>query len=53
MLSRRDGIVIQALGNGDLIGFRDSNETPDRAESETAVRTIAGLMSRSRISPTA
>ena len=48
MVSRRDGIAIQALGNSDMTGFHDINETPDRAETETAVRTIAALMSRSR-----
>ncbi len=48
MVSRRDGIAIQALGNSDMTGFHDINETPDRAETETAVRTVAALMSRSR-----
>jgi D-amino-acid oxidase len=48
VLPRRDGIVVQALEGGDLKGYGDSNETPDRAESERAVATMAGLYSRFR-----
>ncbi len=43
VLSRRDGIVVQVLEGGDMRGYNDANETVDRAESEEAVRTIAGL----------
>jgi glycine/D-amino acid oxidase-like deaminating enzyme len=46
VLPRRDGIVVQALEGGDLKGYGDSNETPDRAESERAVATIAELYSQ-------
>lgn len=48
VLPRRDGIVVQALEGGDLKGYGDSNESPDRAESERAVATIAELYSRFR-----
>ncbi len=51
VLSRRDGIVIQDLEGGDMRGYNDTNETPDRAESEKAVETVAELYSRFRTSP--
>ena len=41
VLPRRDGIVVQAIEGGDLKGYNDINETPDRAESERAVAVIA------------
>jgi hypothetical protein len=40
---RRDGFVFQVLGDSDYYGFNDDTTTPDRAEAELAVRTIAGL----------
>jgi len=40
---RRDGIVVQSFASGEMEGYGDTNETPDRAESEQAVRTLAGL----------
>ena len=43
MVSRRDGVVVQDVAGGDMRGYGDENETPDRAEAETAVRTLAGL----------
>ena len=43
MLSRRDGIVLQLLDGGDMLGFGDDNETPDRAEALTVVQRIARL----------
>jgi glycine/D-amino acid oxidase-like deaminating enzyme len=43
VLSRRDGIVVQMLEGGDMRGYNDTNETPDRAESEDAVNRIAAL----------
>ena len=46
MLSRRDGIVVQVLSGGDMRGYGDANETVDRAESEDAVGTLAGLYAR-------
>jgi D-amino-acid oxidase len=47
VLSRRDGIVVQAIEGGDMKGYDDDNETPDRRESENAVKTIAELYAKS------
>jgi glycine/D-amino acid oxidase-like deaminating enzyme len=38
---RRDGLVVQSFAGGDQQGYGDSNERPDRAEAEEAVRTLA------------
>jgi glycine/D-amino acid oxidase-like deaminating enzyme len=46
VVSRRDGIVVQAVEGGDLKGYGDDHETPDRAEADKAVATIAELYSR-------
>jgi glycine/D-amino acid oxidase-like deaminating enzyme len=46
VLSRTDGIVIQDLEGGDMRGYNDTNETPERAESVAAVEKIAQLYSR-------
>jgi glycine/D-amino acid oxidase-like deaminating enzyme len=46
LLSRRDGIIVQSSGASDYAGYNDSNEQPDRAEAEAAVRIIAELMDR-------
>jgi D-amino-acid oxidase len=48
VVSRRDGIVVQVLDGGDMRGYGDANETPDRAESEGGVATLAALFARSR-----
>jgi glycine/D-amino acid oxidase-like deaminating enzyme len=40
---RRDGLVFQATGDNDYYGYDDDSETPDRAEAERAVTTIASL----------
>jgi glycine/D-amino acid oxidase-like deaminating enzyme len=48
VLSRRDGIVVQMVDGGDIRGYKDENETPDRAESEGGVALIAELYERSR-----
>ena len=48
VLSRRDGIVVQALAGGDMKGYGDADETPDRAESERAVAAIAPLFAKAR-----
>ena len=40
---RRDGLVFQAVGDDDYYGFGDDTTTPNRAEAEFAVNTIAGL----------
>jgi len=48
ILPRRDGIVVQALEGGDMKGYGINDETPDRAESEKAVATIADLYAPTR-----
>lgn len=42
-VSRRDGLAVQVMGPDESYGYNDANEAPDRAESEAAVATIAGL----------
>ena len=49
MLARRDGIVVQVLEGGDMRGYKDANETINRAESEDAVKILAELYSRFRV----
>lgn len=46
ILSRRDGIVVQDGGIGDMEGYNDANEQPNRAAAESAVQTVAELYSR-------
>jgi glycine/D-amino acid oxidase-like deaminating enzyme len=46
MLSRRDGIVVQALWGGDMFGYGDDHEVVDRAETEQAVNILAELFGR-------
>jgi glycine/D-amino acid oxidase-like deaminating enzyme len=50
MLARRDGIVVQVLEGGDMRGYNDTHETVDRSESEDAVKVLAQLYSRFRVS---
>jgi glycine/D-amino acid oxidase-like deaminating enzyme len=45
-VSRRDGMVVQYTGPNDSHGYGDANETPDRAEAERAVATIASVFPR-------
>ena len=40
---RRDGLVVQSFASGEMQGWEDINEAPDRAEAEQAVRTLAEL----------
>jgi len=40
---RRDGLVFQVIGDDDYYGFGDETTTPNRAEAELAVNTIAAL----------
>jgi glycine/D-amino acid oxidase-like deaminating enzyme len=40
---RRDGFVFQVIGADDYYGFNDDTATPDRAEAERAIGTIARL----------
>jgi D-amino-acid oxidase len=42
-VSRRDGMAVQATGADESYGYNDANETPDRAEAESSVATIATL----------
>jgi len=49
VLARRDGVVVQVLEGGDMRGYNDTNEMPDRAESEDAVNRIAALYGRMNI----
>jgi len=49
MLPRRDGIVIQMLGGGDMRGYGDDNETPDRQEAMAGVTRIAELYARMKV----
>ncbi|WP_421996833.1 FAD-dependent oxidoreductase [Reyranella sp.] len=44
---RRDGIVVQSFVGGEAAGYGDSSEVPDRAQTEEAVRVLAGLFSPS------
>ena len=46
MLPRRDGIVIQMLDGGDMRGYGDDNETPNRDEALAGVARIAELYER-------
>ena len=46
LLSRRDGIVVQATGPGEAMGWNDDNEKPDRKEAEAALGEIAKLYAR-------
>ena len=42
-IPRRDGLVFQVVGENDYYGFDNDDVTPDRAEAERAVNTIASL----------
>jgi D-amino-acid oxidase len=44
---RRDGLVVQSFAAGETQGYGDTNEAPDRAEAEQAVRTLAELFTKS------
>jgi len=46
ILARRDGIVVQDVGIGEMDGYNDTNEVPDRAAAESAVQTVAELYAR-------
>ena len=48
VLSRTDGIVVQAVDGGDMKGYKDDNETIDRGEADKAVAIVAELYSRYR-----
>jgi hypothetical protein len=42
-LPRRDGLLLQAVGENDYYGYNNESALPDRAEAEQAVTTIASL----------
>ena len=44
---RRDGLVVQSFARRRDAGLGDTNEAPDRAEAEQAVRTLAELFTKS------
>lgn len=46
VLGRRDGIVVQLNEKGDMTGWNDTNEEPDRAEAERGVKMLAALYER-------
>jgi glycine/D-amino acid oxidase-like deaminating enzyme len=46
VLARRDGIVVQDVGKGDMEGYNDSNEEPNRAAAESAVQVVRELYAR-------
>lgn len=43
VIPRPDGVGVQALSGGDMRGYDDDNETPDRTEAEGAITRIAPL----------
>lgn len=43
MVPRHDGIVIQANGASQMVGYGVEDETPDRAEAEQAPAALATL----------
>ena len=46
ILARRDGIVVQDQGIGEMEGYNDANENPDRPAAEAAVQVAAELYAR-------
>jgi D-amino-acid oxidase len=46
VLARRDGIAVQDGGIGEMDGYNNSNEQPDRGAAESAVRVVAELYGR-------
>jgi D-amino-acid oxidase len=46
IVARRDGIVVQDTGIGDMEGYNDANENPDRGAAESAVQVAAELFGR-------
>lgn len=43
LISRPDGVGVQALRGGDMVGYGDAKETIDRAEAEAAIARAAVL----------
>ncbi len=42
-LSRPDGLILQFVGNDDMLGVGDDNESPDRAEALAAINTLGEI----------
>ena len=40
------GILVQDIRKGDMEGYNDTNEQPDRAAAESAVQVVADLYAR-------
>jgi hypothetical protein len=50
--SKSDGVMVIAIGPGQFVkSWKNSNETPDRAEAEGAVRVVEELFSRFPANP--
>jgi D-amino-acid oxidase len=50
VLGRRDGIVVQGVGPaGEMEGYNDTNEEPDRAAAEASVRDAAQIFARMKL----
>jgi glycine/D-amino acid oxidase-like deaminating enzyme len=47
LVPRRDGLVVQAYGADEGVGYGDDTTAPDRAEAEQAVATIASIFAPS------
>lgn len=47
VITRPDGVGVQPLGDGEMAGYGDDSETPDRTQAEKGVETIAALYRRS------
>ncbi|MCX6614395.1 MAG: FAD-binding oxidoreductase, partial [Acidobacteria bacterium] len=50
VLSRRDGIVVQSMGAGEMEGYNNPSEEPDRKAAEASVGIVKDLYSRFRFS---
>jgi hypothetical protein len=48
ILARRDGIAVQNGGAGEMDGYNDVSEQPDRAKGEADVRVAGELFTRMR-----
>ena len=46
VIPRPDGVGVQGLRGGDMLGYGDDDETPDRADAEAAIARAAPLFDR-------
>ncbi len=49
LLARRDGIVVQSLGKGEMEGYGETDVRPDRAAAEAWVKTASELFATMRV----